>query len=207
MQTLAIVFREREADLNALDTVIGDGDHGTTMARGFARVVEAASGTGRDAGAVLQAAGRALLAMGGASGPLFGTMLLAAGDAVAGFARLNAASIATMLEASAGRVKARGHVDRGDKTMFDALAAAAESAHAGVKAGVAVAEVLAWAADAARIAAEQTRQLQARQGRARFLGEQTIGHPDPGAISVWLMLDALAKLVRDHPDGPDGPSP
>ena len=197
MRCLAVVFGEREAELNALDALIGDGDHGSTMARGFAQAAQAASEAGGDAQSVLQAAGRALLGMGGASGPLFGTMLLAAGDAMAGSAPLTGAHIAKVLAAATDRVRARGRVSRGHKTMFDALAAAAEAAHAAGDAGAGATEVIMTAADAARAAVEQTRHLEARQGRARFLGERTIGHPDPGAMSVWLMLDVLATLVRN----------
>jgi dihydroxyacetone kinase-like protein len=193
--------------LNALDAAVGDGDHGTTVSRGFRRAADAVAAASDDApGPLLQAAARALLSMGGASGPLFGTMFLEAAKvagaratpagATPGGAPLEGTDVAEMLGAAAAGVKARGRVEAGQKTLYDALAPAAEAARRAVAAGEGAAAVIAAAAAAARRGAEATAPMIGRKGRAGFVGERSVGHADAGARTVAVILKAIAQHCR-----------
>lgn len=188
-------FAARQAELDALDAAVGDGDHGTTMARGFGGVTAAALSQA-DIGAMLQSAGRTLLKMGGAAGPLFATFFLEAGRVAAGTTALAPGEIAEMLARASAGVQARGRAQVGQKTMVDALQPAAEAARAAAAAGGSAESVIAAAAEAARTSAAETRKLVAQQGRARFLGERSADHQDPGAASMSLLLEMLLKAVR-----------
>lgn len=192
---LPVEFAARQAELDALDAAVGDGDHGTTMARGFGGVAAAAQSQA-DIGAMLQSAGRTLLKMGGAAGPLFSTFFLEAGRVAAGTTALAPGEIAEMLARASAGVQARGRAQVGQKTMVDALQPAAEAARAAAAAGGSAESVIAAAAEAARTSAAETRKLVAQQGRARFLGERSADHQDPGAASVSLLLETLWKAVR-----------
>ena len=175
---------DREADrLTALDSPIGDADHGSNLRRGFTAVTAAlekeAPGT---PGAVLVLAGRQLIStVGGASGPLYGTLLRRTGKALGDTAEVDEQQFAEALRAGVDAVMALGGAAPGDKTMIDALVPAVDA--------------LAEGFDAARAAAgqgaEATTPLQARKGRASYLGERSIGHQDPGATSAALLVAAL----------------
>jgi dihydroxyacetone kinase-like protein len=175
---------DREADrLTALDSPIGDADHGSNLRRGFTAVTAAlekeAPGT---PGAVLVLAGRQLIStVGGASGPLYGTLLRRTGKALGDAAEVDEQQFAEALRAGVDAVMQLGGAAPGDKTMIDALVPAVDA--------------LAEGFDAARAAAGQgaegTTPLQARKGRASYLGERSIGHQDPGATSAALLVAAL----------------
>ncbi|MFZ4265315.1 dihydroxyacetone kinase subunit DhaL [Streptomyces arboris] len=181
---------DREADrLTELDSAIGDADHGSNLQRGFTAVAAVLE---KDApatpGAVLTLAGRQLIStVGGASGPLYGTLLRRTGKALGEDAEVAQDQLAQAFAAGVAAVGQLGGAQAGDKTMLDALLPAAE----------ALALSFRGAADAARAGAEATVPLQARKGRASYLGERSIGHQDPGATSAALLVEALAETAQD----------
>jgi dihydroxyacetone kinase-like protein len=184
---------EQRAALVKLDTAIGDGDHGTNMDRGMRAAVEKLEATeGDDIGALLKAVGMALVSkVGGAAGPLYGTLFLQMGTASAGREELDLAGWADALEAGVKGVQVRGKAEPQDKTMIDALLPALEALRAAEGEGLAVA--LRRSADAAEEGMKATIPLEARKGRASYLGPRSVGHQDPGATSSHLLLQAAAE--------------
>ncbi|MGW2748802.1 dihydroxyacetone kinase subunit DhaL [Streptomyces sp. NPDC001450] len=184
--TAASVDREAER-LTALDSAIGDADHGTNMQRGFTAVMasleEEAPAT---PGAVLVLAGRRLIStVGGAAGPLYGTLLRKAGKALGDTAEVSEKQLAEALRAGVDGVMALGGAAPGDKTMIDALVPAVDALGDGFGAARAAAEEGAVA----------TIPLLARKGRASYLGERSIGHQDPGATSSALLVAGLEEAA------------
>jgi phosphoenolpyruvate---glycerone phosphotransferase subunit DhaL len=182
--------------LSELDAAMGDGDHGVSMAKSF-KAVEAMldSADEPDIGALLYQVGWTLVSeVGGAMGPLFGTAFIRAGKAVPGQTEIGPADVARMLAAAEEGVAARGKAQIGDKTMLDALHAAAAAAAAAAEKGRPMTAVLAAAAAGAQQGAEATRDMVAKMGRASRLGERTLGHQDAGATSVAIILGA----IHDH---------
>ncbi|MGW4304078.1 dihydroxyacetone kinase subunit DhaL [Streptomyces sp. NPDC004376] len=187
--TAAASSIDQQADrLTALDSAIGDADHGSNMQRGFAAVVTALKEEAPDTpGAVLTLAGRKLIStVGGASGPLYGTLLRRAGKALGDDAEVSEAQLAEALRAGVDGVRALGGAAPGDKTMLDALVPAVD----------ALADGFAAARSAAEEGAVATVPLLARKGRASYLGERSIGHQDPGATSSALLIAALAETAE-----------
>ncbi len=187
-----------EADrLTALDSAIGDGDHGVNMRRGMKAAVAALDESPPGSpGQVLIATGRALVAKtGGASGPLYGTGLRRAGKALADTESASAAETSAALVAMLSGIQELGQAAEGDKTMVDALAPAVAAFEA--RAGDGLRRAAEAAANAAAEGAAATVPLQARKGRASYLGERSIGHEDPGAASTALLLRALAEVTAD----------
>jgi dihydroxyacetone kinase-like protein len=188
---------ERQAiRLTELDTAIGDGDHGTNMLRGFTAVRTKLEVTAtEDFGSLFRLVGMTLIsAVGGAAGPLYGGFFLEMAKVTAGKAFLGKDEISAALAAGLNDIKRRGKAEVGDKTMVDSLSPA-------VAALESVKELCAAfraAADAAKTGAEATIPLQARKGRASYLGERSIGHQDPGATSSWLLFEALASVCRQE---------
>lgn len=185
-------------ELVEMDREIGDADHGENMDRGF-RAVMAKLDTSppETPGAALKLAATVLISsVGGASGPLYGTALLRAASAAGEVAELDGSAIAAVLKSGLDGVVARGHAEVGDKTMVDVLAPAAEAAGRAAESGANQAEVLRTAARDAQEAAENTRPLVARKGRASYLGERSSGHVDPGAYSTALLLGAFAESAE-----------
>ncbi len=186
----AASIRAQHALLSALDCVAGDGDHGATMLR----VVESlektfAPGGPEDLRTCLRDAGWSVMGVdGGASSSLLGTFFGGMADAVQCEAPLSATELAGVFEAGLAAVRKQTKAQPGDKTMMDALVPAIETLRASANAGKSPAEALRDAADAARTGAEATRNFTAKYGRARLQGEKTLGHEDPGAISVSLMF-------------------
>ncbi|MGW0698337.1 dihydroxyacetone kinase subunit DhaL [Streptomyces sp. NPDC002867] len=190
--TAAAAAVNREADrLTELDSAIGDADHGTNLQRGFAAVVAALDKEPPTApGAVLVLAGRQLIStVGGASGPLYGTLLRRAGKALGDDAEVSAGQLAEALRAGVEAVAQLGGAKAGDKTMLDAL----EPAVAALGDST---ESFAAAREAAEQGALATVPLQARKGRASYLGERSIGHQDPGATSSALLVATLAETAE-----------
>ncbi|MFE2292481.1 dihydroxyacetone kinase subunit DhaL [Streptomyces sp. NPDC059452] len=181
---------DREADqLTELDSAIGDADHGSNLQRGFTAVAAVVE---KDApatpGAVLMLAGRQLIStVGGASGPLYGTLLRRTGKALGEAAAVDRDQLARAFAEGVAAVGQLGGAQAGDKTMLDTLLPAAEALGSSFR----------GAADAARAGAEATVPLQARKGRASYLGERSIGHQDPGATSAALLVEALAETAKD----------
>ncbi len=195
--TADAVHRERER-LTQLDAAIGDGDHGTNLDRGFGAVRETLAAQPADAppGTVLAAAGKTLVGkVGGASGPLWGTALRRAGRALGDEPAVDGARLADALDAALAGVVELGAATPGDATMVDALTPAVARLRERLDAGDALAAALAAAAEAADEGARSTVPLQARKGRASYLGERSVGHQDPGATSVVLVVRALADAV------------
>ncbi|GGY68515.1 dihydroxyacetone kinase subunit DhaL [Streptomyces anulatus] len=181
---------EREANhLTELDSAIGDADHGSNLQRGFTAVTEVLEkDSPATPGAVLTLAGRQLIStVGGASGPLYGTLLRRTGKALGDDDEVTQDQLARAFAAGVAAVGQLGGAQAGDKTMLDALLPAAE----------ALATSFDGAANAAREGAEATVPLQARKGRASYLGERSIGHQDPGATSSALLVEALAATAAD----------
>jgi dihydroxyacetone kinase-like protein len=188
----------QSAHLTALDAAIGDGDHGTNMKRGFTAVGRVLDEQTEPAppGRVLILAGKTLIStVGGASGPLWGTALRRAGRALGDADTFDAQQLAEALDAAIAGVVELGAAVPGDKTMIDALTPAAAALHRSLDAGEPLGQALAAAVSAAGEGAESTVPLQARKGRASYLGERSIGHLDPGAASSVIILSALAQVV------------
>jgi dihydroxyacetone kinase-like protein len=188
---------EHRVELTRLDTAIGDGDHGTNMDRGMRKAVEKLEAQeGGDIGGVLKTVGMALVSsVGGAAGPLYGTLFLQMGVAAAGRDELDLAGWADVLDAGVTGVRSRGKAEPGDKTMVDALLPAVAALRAAVEAGAGVADGLQRSADAALEGAEATIPIEARKGRASYLGPRSVGHQDPGAASSHLLLKAAARTL------------
>ncbi|WP_354642620.1 dihydroxyacetone kinase subunit DhaL [Kitasatospora camelliae] len=185
----------REAELTALDAAIGDGDHGSNLRRGFTAVAAALAGPPPETvGAVLTKAGTVLISkVGGASGPLYGIALRAMGAALL-TATAGPAELAAALAAGLDALRGLGGAQPGDKTIVDAYAPALDAFRQTADRGLA--EAAGAAAAAAEEGARATVPLQARKGRASYLGPRSIGHQDPGATSTALLFAALAEAVR-----------
>ena len=195
MKRFAAEVAENRAYLTKLDGAIGDGDHGTNMDRGMKKALERLEATdGDDIGASLKAVGMALVSsVGGAAGPLYGTLFMQMGQAAAGKSELDLAGFTEALDAGVQGVIKRGKAEPGDKTMLDALGPALEALREAD--GDDVATALQRAAEAAREGMEATVPLVARKGRASYLGERSAGHQDPGATSSHLLLKTAAEAV------------
>ncbi|MGP9022376.1 dihydroxyacetone kinase subunit DhaL [Streptomyces sp. BR1] len=179
---------DREADrLTELDSAIGDADHGSNLRRGFTAVAAVLDKDNPDTpGGVLTLAGRELIStVGGASGPLYGTLLRRTGKALGDAAEVSREQLAQALGAGVAAVAQLGGAAAGDKTMLDALLPAVD----------ALGESFAAASAAAEAGALATVPLQARKGRASYLGERSIGHQDPGATSSALLIGALVEAA------------
>jgi phosphoenolpyruvate---glycerone phosphotransferase subunit DhaL len=193
----------RRDELTELDAAIGDADHGVNMDRGMQAVVaKLPAGTGTAAtvppGPLLKAAGMTLVStVGGAAGPLYGTLFLEMGKAAAERTTLTAAEWSGVVSAGVAGVQMRGKAEAGDKTMVDALLPAAEALRAAAGGGASLAEAARAAADAAAEGVRASVPLVARKGRASYLGERSAGHQDPGATSSWLLLEAAAETFGE----------
>ena len=184
-------------ELTALDQAIGDGDHGLNMKRGFDAIAE----TGDEVAALpfgqaLQKMGMTLvMKVGGASGPLYGSLLMAMGKAADG-TPAGTADVADALAAGIDAVKSRGKSDAGEKTMLDVLVPTLEALRAAAANGSSAGETLSAVRNAAAEGLEATKPMRALKGRASFLGERSIGHIDPGARSSALLIAVACDVVE-----------
>lgn len=194
---------ENSDHLTALDSEIGDADHGSNMHRGMSAVVAAIDAdAGTEPGPLLKLVGRTLVStVGGAAGPLYGTLFLRMAAATGDAGPLDAAGFAKALRAGLEGVAARGRTEIGDKTMVDALAPAVDALEARLAAGAASGTALAAAAIAAAAGRDDTAGRVARKGRASYLGERSIGHQDPGSASATLLVEAAAAALGTGADG------
>ena len=207
-------------ELTDLDAAIGDADHGVNMDRGMQAVAaklpaagEAGTGEvgpdetgsgGVPLGPLLKSAGMTLVStVGGAAGPLYGTLFLEMGKAAAERTTLTAAEWAGVVSAGVAGVQMRGKAEAGDKTMVDALLPAAEALRAAAGSGATLPAACRAAADAAAEGMRATTPLVARKGRASYLGERSAGHQDPGATSTWLLLETAAATFGGGAPGDD----
>ena len=197
LESTAAVMNENKAYLTELDSPIGDADHGINMDRGFRKVLEKLPDVAdKDIGNILKTTGMTLISsVGGASGPLYGTFFMRGGMAVDAKEELTGEDLATMLQAGFDGIVQRGRAQVGDKTMVDAWAPALKVLHDGLAAGDELAALTA-SVGAAEQGMKDTIPLQARKGRASYLGERSIGHQDPGATSSYLMLKALLDTLE-----------
>lgn len=198
---VASAVRANADELTELDRAVGDGDHGANLRRGFDAVAALAPELqAMPLGAALQKAGMTLvMKVGGASGPLYGSLLMGIGKALTGGPRPDApgsSEIADALQAGVDMVRKRGKSDVGDKTMLDVLAPVSEALRDGVSQSLPIPRLLDDLSAAASRGLESTRALQARKGRASYLGERSVGHLDPGARSSQLIVDCVCASLR-----------
>ena len=197
LRRLDQVYTEKKEYLTDLDAAIGDADHGANMHRGFAKVMEKLPDVAdKDVGTILKTVGMTLMSsVGGASGPLYGTFWLKGGMAVEGKEELSSEDFLHLIEAGVGGILLRGRPELGDKTMYDLWAPVL----AAVKTHAANGDDVAAIADAilpvGAKALADTIPLQAKKGRASYLGERSIGHQDPGATSSYYMLETLKEAL------------
>jgi dihydroxyacetone kinase-like protein len=199
IKKLDAVYTEQKDFLSKLDSDIGDGDHGVNMARGFNAVVNALDAAPpADIGAAFKTASTSLIkTVGGASGPLYGTFFLRCAIAFAGKQEIGLDTWTSALEKGVQGIEQLGKAQKGDKTMLDAWFPALDALKAAVESAAAengLKDALKSAADAAEAGMKATVPLQAKKGRASYLGERSIGHQDPGATSTYLLLKTAAEI-------------
>jgi dihydroxyacetone kinase phosphoprotein-dependent L subunit len=194
VRTIAQTAVENEKYFGDLDAVVGDGDFGYSMARGFELVLQDWDSFDRaDIGTFLKKVAVVITSrIGGTSGPIWGTGFLRAGATAGTVTELRPDQVVAMLRAAIEGVKARGHSDVGDKTLLDAIVPATDAIEAHIASGEDAAAVLRAGATTAREQAEATKSMQAMRGRASYTGERSIGSLDAGAVAVAVMLEALA---------------
>jgi len=197
MREIETSVRAERDHLVQLDAAIGDGDHGINLTRGFEAVVQAlAADGGSPPGRLLILAGKTLVStVGGASGPLWGSALRSGGRVLGDQPSFEGPQLVEVLAAALASVKDLGTAALGDKTMVDALEPAVVTLRARVEAGEPLPRALDEAAAAAEAGMRATIPLQARKGRASYLGERSVGHQDPGATSTALIMRALQRAV------------
>jgi len=194
IKACAEVLAENKDYLTQLDAAIGDADHGANMDRGFKAVIKKMPEfSDKDIGTIFKTVGMTLIStVGGAGGPLYGTLFLQAGTKSTGKMELNLEDWAAAMEAALGGVVMRGKAELGDKTMVDALTPAINSLKQSLGDSRAMSDALRLSAEAAQQGMQGTIPLVARKGRASYLGERSAGHQDPGATSSYLILKAAA---------------
>ena len=198
VQEVARALGDQRAYLTDLDAAIGDADHGVNMDRGFRAAVARVDALAADAspGEILRAVGAAVMSsVGGASGPLWGMALRRAGQQLGDAPEIDGPALADAFDQIVQAMRQLGKADVGEKTMLDALVPAAESLRARIEAGDGLAAALTAAGEAAEAGVQATIPLQARKGRASYLGERSIGHQDPGATSASLIVCTLGAVV------------
>jgi dihydroxyacetone kinase-like protein len=194
VEAFAGTVTENKEYLTRLDSAIGDADHGINMDRGMTAVSAKLDGLeGDDIGALLKTVGMTLVStVGGAGGPLYGTLFLQMGMATAGKTELEPEDWAAALDAAVKGVEMRGKAEPGDKTMIDALIPARDAYSAALAESASFEEALRSSAKAAEEGMEATTPLVAKKGRASYLGERSAGHQDPGATSSYLLVKTAA---------------
>ncbi len=197
LENLAVVLAENKDYLTQLDSAIGDADHGINMDRGFKKVKEKLpSIADKDIGNILKTVGMTLISsVGGASGPLYGTFFMRSGMAVAAKEELNNEDLLKLLQAGVDGIVQRGRAQLGDKTMFDTWSPTLETLSTALTTSDDTIAALQTAVNTAEQAMKDTIPLQAKKGRASYLGERSIGHQDPGATSSYLMLKTLLDTL------------
>jgi len=200
VEEIAASIEDRRDFLTQLDAAIGDADHGVNMSRGFSAVRQKladGAGDGLTPGQLLTLVGSTLVStVGGASGPLYGTAFRRAGKALGDDADVSSEAFAGALRAALDGVQQLGAASVGDKTMVDALVPAVSAFEASVRRGASFADAAADAHEAGEEGLQATIPLQARKGRASYLGPRSVGHQDPGATSTALIFAALERAAR-----------
>jgi phosphoenolpyruvate---glycerone phosphotransferase subunit DhaL len=201
VRTMAQTAVDNEKYFGDLDAVVGDGDFGYSMSRGFEKVIENWETFDRtDIGTFLKKVAIVITSrIGGTSGPIWGTAFLRAGTAAGDSNELSREDVVAMLRAAVAGIQARGQAELGDKTLLDALVPAIDTLEEKVAADTDAAAALTEVAAVAREKAEATSSMQARRGRASYTGERSIGSVDAGAIAVAVMLERLAEAWPERP--------
>ncbi|MDT5042394.1 MAG: phosphoenolpyruvate---glycerone phosphotransferase subunit DhaL [Actinoplanes sp.] len=195
IRTIAQTALENEKYFGDLDSVVGDGDFGYSLARGFEKLLDGWDDLDRsDAGTLLKRTGMVIASrIGGTSGPLWGTAFLRAGAAAGGGAELSGPQVVAMLRAATDGIKARGQSDLGDKTLLDALVPFTDRLERELADGADAGAALRAAADTAREAALATAEMVAKRGRASYTGERSRGSVDAGATAVAVIADRISE--------------
>ena len=194
IKLIAEKIEENKDYLTELDTAIGDADHGINLSRGFTAVLPKLDATFATPGDVLKTTAMTLIStVGGASGPLYGTLFLKMATALKGDT-INLSDFCNALDIGVEGVKARGKAVKGEKTMLDVLIPVLDSLKESSAAGLSAKEAFAKAVVVAQESYEYTKTIIATKGRASYLGERSIGHIDPGSMSSYLMV----KVVADY---------
>jgi len=182
-------------ELNEMDSACGDGDFGTTMQISFSSARKQLDELGsNDIGIMFLTTGQAILSSaGGAAGPIFGSFFIEAGKVAKGETEIDLADLATMFAASLSKIKQQGGARVGDKTVVDALEPAVSIMQEDATRNTSFSQGLRNAASAARTGSESTKRIIARRGKARYLGEQTLGYVDPGAYVIAIIFELFAK--------------
>jgi dihydroxyacetone kinase/dihydroxyacetone kinase-like protein len=195
VRTIAETAIENEKYFGDLDAVVGDGDFGYSLARGFEKLLEGWDDVDRgDPGTFLKKAGMVITSrIGGTSGPIWGTAFMRAGMTAGDAQELSGEQAVAMLRAAAEGIKARGQSDVGDKTLLDALVPLTDRLEQELQNGSDGAAALLAAAEAARDAAEATKDMVAKRGRASYTGERSRGSVDAGAMAVAVITDRVSR--------------
>ncbi len=196
VKQVALSIIDSEPYLTDADRNLGDGDHGLGMERGMKAVIEKIeSSSFNQISDVFKSAGMAMMSsMGGASGALFGTLFRNGGKALDGEETLNSEGLKNFLNAANEGVKSRGGASPGDKTMIDALEPAAREASENIS--LPLYELISLVSQAADRGKEESKDMIATMGRAKTLGERSLGHPDAGACSVAIILKSMSEFIN-----------
>lgn len=195
VRSIAQTAVDKEKEFGDLDAVVGDGDLGYSLARGFEKVIADWDTFKRDDPATfLQQIALAISSrIGGTSGPLWGTAFLRASAAAKASGMMDGATVVAMLRAATDGIKARGSAELGDKTLLDAIVPATDELERELAKGTDATGCLKVFCDTARAAADATSSLEARRGRASYSGKRSIGSPDAGAVAVAIMIERLTS--------------
>ena len=195
IEDVARAVAERQAQLDRLDAVAGDGDHGATMVMGLRAVTSALPGGEMPVAELLRIAANRFASVGGSTGPLWGTALLRAAQRLDSVAGPGLPEIAAAAEAAAQGIADRGRCREGDKTLLDVMAPAARALSAAAAEGADAPTAVRRACEAARAGLEATRELDPQHGRARLAAGRSRGHEDAGAASALIVWETAAARV------------
>lgn len=197
LEHYAEIIAENKEYLTELDSAIGDADHGINMNRGFQKVLtKLPTVNGEDISKILKTVGMTLMSsVGGASGPLYGTFFMQSGNRIQGKDELTDQDFLLLYEDGVGGILKRGRPNLQDKTMYDAMDPALNALKSSIDQHLDTVDCIKSMVEAAEKGMKDTIPLQARKGRASYLGERSIGHQDPGATSTYLMLKALLDVI------------
>src|SRR6266498_4280889 len=198
IEGIAARIKLHRDELVALDSAIGDADHGTNMDRGFSTVLEKLPTVAdKDIGTILKTVGMTLVStVGGASGPLYGTAFIRAGMALADRYELTEGEVVAALEAALEGIIARGKANRGDKTMVDAIGPGIDALKEAQASGEDFPNAMRRAVAAVEAGMRATIPMLATKGRASYLGQRSIGHQDPGATSSFYIARVMLEIIE-----------
>ncbi|NHI84248.1 MAG: dihydroxyacetone kinase subunit L [Candidatus Thorarchaeota archaeon] len=193
------IIAENENYLTELDSAIGDGDHGVNLRRGFDSLNDKLpSFKDKEIHEILVEVGRSLLeTVGGSVGVLYGSAIIEAGKAVGDKKEISLDDLVRMVDAAEGAIRSRGQVDVGEKTMLDTIHPFSVALREATEENLHFADTLDRGLEAAKKGLESTKQMVAKKGRAKYLGEKTLGHQDVGATSSYLMIESFVETIKE----------